>query len=110
MSAKALIVIDIQNDYFTGGDWPLVGVEEAAANAARLLQSARSSNDVVVHIRHEFESADAPFFRPDSTGAAIHESVLPKGDEHVVLKHKINSFLGTDLKHCLLYTSPSPRD
>jgi len=101
MSAKALIVIDIQNDYFNGGDWPLVGVEEAAANAARLLQSARSADDVVVHIRHEFESADSPFFRPGSTGAAIHGSVLPTGDEHVVLKHKINSFLGTDLKQHL---------
>lgn len=101
MRAKALIVIDIQNDYFPSGDWPLTGVEKAAANAARLLSSARSANDVVVHIRHEFETADAPFFRPGSEGAAIHKSVLPKGDEHVVLKHKINSFLGTDLKQHL---------
>lgn len=101
MRNRALIVIDIQNDYFPDGDWPLVGVEAAAANAARLLSSARSSDDVVVHIRHEFESPDAPFFRPGSDGAAIHESVLPKGGEHVVLKQRINSFLGTDLKEHL---------
>jgi len=101
MRNRALIVIDVQNDYFRGGDWPLVGVEAAAANAARLLSSARSSDDVVVHIRHEFESPDAPFFRPLSEGAAIHSSVLPEDHEHVVLKHKINSFLGTDLKEHL---------
>lgn len=101
MRNKALIVIDIQNDYFPGGDWPLVGVKEAAANAARLLASARAADDVVVHIRHEFDSAAAPFFRPGSEGAAIHHTVLPQRDEHVVLKHKINAFLGTDLKRHL---------
>ncbi|MFG6080104.1 cysteine hydrolase family protein [Paracoccus litorisediminis] len=95
---KALIVIDIQNDYFPDGDWPLVGVEEAAANTARLIAAARSAGDLVVHIRHEFESAAAPFFRPGSKGAAIHASVAPIEGEHVVLKHQINSYLGTDLK------------
>lgn len=51
MRNRALIVIDIQNDHFPGGGWPLVGVEEAAADAARLLSSARSADDLVVHIR-----------------------------------------------------------
>ncbi|MTH79272.1 cysteine hydrolase family protein [Paracoccus aestuariivivens] len=98
MPKKALIVIDIQNDYFPDGDWPLVGVKEAAANAARLIAAARAAGDLVVHIRHEFESVDAPFFRPGSEGAAIHPSIAPAAGEHVVLKHQINSYLGTDLK------------
>lgn len=101
MRNRALIVIDIQNDYFPGGGWPLVGVEEAAANAARLLSSARSADDVVVHVRHEFESPDAPFFKPGSDGTAIHHTVLPKENEHVILKRRINSFLNTDLKEHL---------
>lgn len=41
MSKPALIVIDIQNDYFPGGKWPLAGVEAAADNAARLIAAAR---------------------------------------------------------------------
>ncbi|WP_134681856.1 cysteine hydrolase family protein [Paracoccus ravus] len=98
MPRKALIVIDIQNDYFPQGDWPLAGVERAAGNAARLIAAARDAGEVVVHIRHEFESGDAPFFRPASEGAAIHASVAPVPGEHVVLKHRINSYLGTDLK------------
>lgn len=101
MRNRALIVIDIQNDYFPNGDWPLVGVEATAANTALRLSSARSSDDVAVHIRHEFGSPDAPFFRPGSDGAAIRASVLPTDDEHVVLKQQINSFLGTDLKEHL---------
>lgn len=98
MPSKALIVIDIQNDYFPGGRWPLVGVEEAAANAARLLADSRAKGDLVVHIRHEFPSDDAPFFRPGSEGAAIHPDVINLPSEHVVLKHQINSFRDTDLK------------
>lgn len=101
MSKQALIIIDIQNDYFPGGKWTLDGANAAADNAARLLEAARERGDLVVHVRHEFESADAPFFAPGSKGAAIHEKVLPKDGEPVVLKHKVNAFRDTPLKSTL---------
>ncbi|TKD01539.1 cysteine hydrolase family protein [Polyangium fumosum] len=101
MATRALIVVDIQNDYFPGGKWTLSGVEAAADNAARLLAAARSKGDLVVHIRHEFPTADAPFFAPGSEGAQIHPKVQNRADEHVVLKHQINSFRDTDLKAVL---------
>ncbi|TPP06061.1 cysteine hydrolase family protein [Rhizobium glycinendophyticum] len=101
MSKKALIVVDIQNDYFPGGRWTLSGVEAAARNAARLIADARSAGDLVVHIRHEFPTADAPFFHPGSEGAALHPSVMNLDNEHVVLKHQINSYRDTDLKQHL---------
>ena len=101
MSKQALIIIDIQNDYFPGGKWTLDGADQAADNAARLLAAARQRGDLVVHVRHEFESANAPFFAPGSQGAAIHAKVEPQAGEPVVLKHKVNAFLGTDLEHTL---------
>jgi len=101
MSKQALIIIDIQNDYFPGGKWALEGADQAADNAARLLAAARQRGDLVVHVRHEFDSADAPFFAPESPGAAIHPKVQPLQDEPVVLKHKVNAFLGTNLKQTL---------
>ncbi|AVD86043.1 MULTISPECIES: cysteine hydrolase family protein [unclassified Pseudomonas] len=101
MSKHALIIIDIQNDYFPGGKWPLDGVEAAADNAARLLAAARARRDLVVHVRHEFESADAPFFTPGSTGAHFHKKVAPLDGEPEVLKHKVNAFLDTSLKRTL---------
>ncbi|MDC0743915.1 cysteine hydrolase family protein [Polyangium mundeleinium] len=101
MATRALIVVDIQNDYFPGGKWTLSGVEAAADNAARLLAAARSKGDLVVHIRHEFPTADAPFFAPGSEGAQIHPKVQNQGDEPVVLKHQINSFRDTNLKEVL---------
>lgn len=101
MSNHALIVIDIQNDYFPGGKWTLTGADRAADNAARLVAETRSKGDLVVHVRHEFESHDAPFFTPGSEGARIHPKVAPQGEEPVVLKHKVNSFLNTELKALL---------
>lgn len=101
MSKRALIIIDIQNDYFPGGKWTLDGAEAAADNAARLLAAARERGDLVVHVRHEFESADAPFFVPGSAGAQFHPKVAPAAGEAVVLKHKVNSFRDTQLKALL---------
>ncbi|OLU30523.1 cysteine hydrolase family protein [Pseudomonas sp. PA27(2017)] len=101
MSKRALILIDIQNDYFPGGKWSLHEMDAATANAARVLTAARAAGDTVVHVRHEFESVDAPFFAPSSSGAHIHEQVEPRAGESVVLKHKVNAFLGTDLKALL---------
>ncbi|MGC4002315.1 MAG: isochorismatase family protein [Pirellulales bacterium] len=62
MTDNALIVIDVQNDYFSGGRWELSGMDAAAKNVGRLLDAARKRGDLVVHIRHEFPTADAPFF------------------------------------------------
>lgn len=97
MSKHALIIIDIQNDYFPGGKWTLAGADAAADNAAKALTAARERGDVVVHVRHEFESADAPFFTPGSEGAQIHSKVAARDGEAVVLKHKVNAFLDTPL-------------
>lgn len=101
MSKRALILIDIQNDYFSAGKWPLHGMEAAAANAARILEAARRAGDRVIHVRHEFQSEDAPFFTPGSEGARLHASVQPLENEPVVLKHQVNAFLDTELKSLL---------
>ncbi|MDF0729293.1 cysteine hydrolase family protein [Pseudomonas entomophila] len=101
MSKTALIVVDIQNDYFPGGLWTLSKVEAAAAKAAEVIAAFRERGDLVVHIRHEFSSPDAPFFRPGSEGARLHPSVINQGEEPVVLKHYINSFRDTGLKEVL---------
>jgi nicotinamidase-related amidase len=101
MPTRALVLIDVQNDYFPGGKWPLKGIESAADNAAKLLAAARRAGDLVVHVRHEFPTADAPFFAPGSEGARIHPKVRGLDDEPVVLKQHVNSFRETDLKEIL---------
>ena len=101
MPKRALVLIDIQNDYFPGGRWTLSGIDAAADNAAKLLAAARGAGELVVHVRHEFPSADAPFFAPGSAGARIHPKARNLDGEPVVLKHHVNSFRETDLKAIL---------
>lgn len=101
MPKTALILVDIQNDYFDGGDWPLHQMARVSVNAAGLLSDAREKAHLVVHIRHENASPGAPFFRPGTKGAEIHASVAPITGELVLTKARANSFHETGLLNLL---------
>ncbi|MCV0427597.1 MAG: cysteine hydrolase [Roseibium sp.] len=101
MSKSALILIDIQNDYFPGGKWELHNIEASSANARRLLDQARHEGETVIHVRHEFSGENAPFFKAGSSGADIHPTVQPAEGEQCVLKHHVNAFRETNLKQLL---------
>lgn len=94
--ADALVVIDIQNEYFPGGALPLPDAEGAATRAAEAIEAARASNIPVVHIRHE-EPGSEEYFVPGSTGADTNSTVAPAQGEAVIVKNHPNSFLHTDL-------------
>jgi nicotinamidase-related amidase len=101
MNKRALLVIDIQNDYFPGGKWALVEMDRAAANAVKLIESSRAAGDQVIFVRHEFPTNEAPFFLPGSEGAKIHSSLTVKPNEVVILKHHVNAFKETELSKVL---------
>jgi nicotinamidase-related amidase len=98
---KALLIIDIQNDYFAGGAMQLVGSDAAAKNAARILASFREQGLSVIHVQHQALSPTATFFLPGTDGAKIYESVAPIDGETVITKNFPNSFRGTNLKDVL---------
>lgn len=98
MSRTALILIDIQNDYFDTGKWPVAKMQTIAGNAARLLERARVANETILHIRHEILADSAPFFVPGTPGAEIHASVASRPGEPVILKHFANAFRETSLR------------
>ena len=93
----ALIIIDIQNDYFPGGKMELEGSPEAARQAAKLLERFRARNLPLVHIQHVSNRPGASFFLPDTPGVSIHDAVAPRAGETVLQKHFPNSFRGTGL-------------
>ena len=93
----ALLIIDIQNDYFPGGAREVVGATPAANQAAKLLTAFREKARPVIHIQHIAVRAGATFFLPNTVGAKIHESVRPGPDEPVFQKHFPNSFRETPL-------------
>lgn len=97
----ALLLIDLQNDYFPGGRMELVGSPLAATRAAEALSLFRKRGLPVFHVRHEAVKEGATFFLPGTDGAAIHESVRPVDGEVVVTKHFPNSFRDTGLLKAL---------
>jgi len=94
---NALLIIDIQNDYFPGGTMTLEGAEAAAAKAAQLIAAFRKKSLPVIHMQHIATRPGATFFRPGTPGAEIHASVKPQGGETVIQKNFPNSFRETKL-------------
>ena len=72
---KALIIIDIQNDYFENGKMPLVGSVEASLNARQILDKFRSENLQIIHIQHIANRPGTTFFVAKTHGMEIHENV-----------------------------------
>lgn len=104
MTQSALLLIDIQNDYFpsfAGSKMALPNMDVAARNAADLLSAARGAGIQVIHVKHIMASDAAPFFHPGTNGADIHDSVAPVAGEVVVEKARPNSFVGTELEQIL---------
>lgn len=94
---NALLLIDIQNDYFPGGRMELVGSEEAGKNAGKILAAFRAKKLPVFHIQHISTRPGASFFLPDTDGLNIHKSVNPMAGEPVITKNFPNSFHQTTL-------------
>lgn len=94
---QALLLIDIQNDYFPGGAMELVGSPPAGVQAGKLLRAFRQRSLPIIHIQHVSTRQGATFFLPNTVGAQIHECVAPKVGETVFQKNFPNSFRETPL-------------
>lgn len=93
----ALLVIDIQKDYFPGGKFPLINPEAAAKKAYELLQCFREHNGHHIHVQHISLEPTASFFIKGDSGSDIHDSVAHFEGEPIVYKHEPNAFVGTNL-------------
>jgi nicotinamidase-related amidase len=93
----ALLIVDIQNDYFPGGKMELEGSMEASLRAKELLGLFRAEKLPFVFIQHISLQKGASFFLPDTEGVLIHENVRPLPGETVIRKHYPNSFRDTGL-------------
>ncbi|MBH1963972.1 MAG: cysteine hydrolase [Comamonadaceae bacterium] len=101
MNKRAIIVVDLQNEYLPTGKLPLVGIDAAVVNAARVIAAARAKSELLIHVRHEGAQPDAPFFTPDTAGVQIIPAVASVEGEPVIVKNYPNSFRDTKLKELL---------
>ena len=93
----ALLMVDIQNDYFPGGKNELVGSPEASIKAKKLLETFREKKLPVIHIQHISTRSGATYFVQNTPGVRFNENVTPLPGEIVIIKHFPNSFRNTEL-------------
>lgn len=94
---QALIIIDVQNDYFAGGSMELVAMDAAALNCRQLLDAFRAETAPLFHIQHIASRPSATFFVADTPGCEINDRVKPQDNEPVVVKHYPSAFRETRL-------------
>ncbi len=95
--SKALLIIDVQNDYFPKGRNELFQPEKALDATKKLLKSFREDGSPVYYIQH-VKAKGATFFESGTEGVKIHEDIQPKDSEKVIIKHQPSSFLETNLQ------------
>jgi len=94
----ALVIIDMQNDYFGGGNMELWGIEAASENIKKLLLFYRKRAEPVYHIQHFSNYEGAVFFVPNTLGVEINVLLKPLESEKVIKKYFPNSFRETNLQ------------
>ena len=95
---KALIVVDLQNDYFCGGSMELQEIDKALENTNKLVEFARKQNYKIYFIQHFSTGNDATFFVPNTKGVELNKNLNIK-DEMIIKKDYPNSFRETRLKN-----------
>jgi len=101
---KALLIIDIQNDYFPGGRYPLWNTEAALSNIEKAIHAAAAKSMAIILIQHVAnpEKGISPFFNRGTEGAAIHPRILAAAPRApVVVKEFADAFVKTNLEETL---------
>lgn len=97
LDQPALLVIDIQNFYFSGGRIPLVGSVEASLKAKSVIEAFRAKKLPVIHIQHMPKGVETSEPGVTDPQYAIHPNVAPIPGETILVKHFANSFRETRL-------------
>ncbi|KAA8735570.1 cysteine hydrolase [Acinetobacter qingfengensis] len=97
---QALLIIDVQNDYFQGEKMPLFQPEQALKNIHLLEHFFHSQKLPVIYIQH-FNSENSKFFYENTIGAELHTELALAADAIIVSKRYPNSFYQTTLQQTL---------
>jgi len=94
---RALVVIDVQNEYFEGGGLPIEypPVEQSLPNIARAMDAAHAAGTPVVVVRHHAPKG-APVFQADTHNGQLHPEIARRPHDHLITKAMPSVFTGTD--------------
>jgi nicotinamidase-related amidase len=94
----ALLIIDVQNDYFPDGAFPLWNADATLDAIVAAIGRTRSRGEPVILVQHVAASTDSPLFRAGTHGVGIHPRILAAApDAPVVVKQHADSFHQTGL-------------
>lgn len=98
---RALIVIDVQNDY-DGGNLAITHppFHETLPNVARAMDLAKAAGVKVVVIKM-ISPATSNVFRPGTHGAELHPEIASRPRDKYIEKTLPSAFTGTDLEYWL---------
>ncbi|MEA5001775.1 MAG: cysteine hydrolase family protein [Endomicrobiaceae bacterium] len=101
--AKALAVIDVQNDYFENGSFPLWNMGDVVSNIEKVIWKANEKRVPVILVQHIVENKGiASFLTAGTPGANIHQRILCAAQRApVIVKHYADSFFQTNFEKTL---------
>jgi len=97
---RALLVIDVQNEYFTG-KLPVTHPSGSFKNILQAMDVAAEREIPIIIVQHSAPQKDAPVFRKGSGEWNIHLEVAKRKHDHLIEKTLPGSFTGTDLESWL---------
>jgi len=97
----ALLVLDVQNDYFPDGKMETHKPLEASLEIQKLMTHFRNRAMPVIHVQHISARPGASFLLPDTSGIDFHKNVKPAKGEKIIIKNYPNSFRETELESYL---------
>ncbi len=95
--SRALLVIDVQNEYFTGA-LPITHPVGHLESITRTMDVAKESGVPTVVIRHHMADPASPIFRKDSPEWQLHDEVADREHQKLIDKQLPGSFTNTDLE------------
>jgi nicotinamidase-related amidase len=93
---QALLVIDVQNEYFSG-HLPVTYPLDSLQNILKVMDHAKTCSIPVILIQHS-NPPDAPAFARNSEGWRLHDAVAGRGGDLLIEKKLPGSFTGTGLE------------
>lgn len=94
---RALLLIDVQNEYFTG-KLPVCYPAETLPNILMAADAAKRAGIPVVAVQHTMLGEGASAFVKGTDGWELHDAVKKMQADHYVEKHLPSAFVGTDLQ------------
>ncbi len=97
---RALLVIDVQNEYFTG-KLPISHPADSLPNVLAAIDGARAHGVPVVVIQHTAPQPDSVVFRRDSNEWELHPEIAARPHDVLLEKPMPGSFTETELESWL---------